>query len=609
MDVLDLSGSAYERGFEHGRRLGPKIRSLYTQMLTTSILPFLNRLQADIEEVLVEYKKPLYSEGQFSYQVLLQSAQNVLPQIPEPYVEELRGMAAGSAVDFDQLLVMNTFVDSMMNMRSIAFFLNQIQAPRLVSVTFDGSIQTDGRDNNGDGAVDEIDEGAVDPYEPTPYALMTEVPTDASIRMVIQDQDLGADGLGVDPETIRIQLNTDLYVFGDPSITTRNVDSAGEILEVVFTPPGGLPPASVVSLLLQAGDRSIVTDPPPAHARFMRDERFVFSTAGYGKPPQEIENRGERDNRTQPPSLAFALRGSATSDGHVLAAQHFALLDNNAMHKHGAILVHRPDDGFAHVVPAWSGLWAGFSGMNSEGLVYLANTSDTLNNSIVGEVKDKLIAAKLLASGLPIEIVGREILSRSRTTADAIEVLRTIKVGFGWNILLADRTGDLAMVELDADIQEDGHNGFHVFRPDAASADHLDAWGRLWASVGLDDIRAATHYRKNADDVGFTVLGFEVRPQRFWSTFYYRSLRAYYLLGEEISRAYGSSDLPSVKELLRAPELIDQRDSMNAAIYEPEALRLHYAMGQVPATSGPFVEFNFGAAIGESFATEFTEEQ
>ena len=50
-------------------------------------------------------------------------------------------------------------------------------------------------------------------------------------------------------------------------------------------------------------------------------------------------------------------------------------------------------------------------------------------------------------------------------------------------------------------------------------------------------------------------------------------------------------DVPTAINILRIPDLIDSRDSMNAVIYEPESLRLHFAMGQVPATSGPFLEF------------------
>ncbi len=38
---------------------------------------------------------------------------------------------------------------------------------------------------------------------------------------------------------------------------------------------------------------------------------------------------------------------------------------------------------------------------------------------------------------------------------------------------------------------------------------------------------------------------------------------------------------------------------MNAVVFEPEALRLHFAMGEVPAPTGPFIPLDLGAALGK----------
>ena len=53
-------------------------------------------------------------------------------------------------------------------------------------------------------------------------------------------------------------------------------------------------------------------------------------------------------------------------------------------------------------------------------------------------------------------------------------------------------------------------------------------------------------------------------------------------------------------EIIGLYELVDQRDSMNAAVYEPERGLLHFAMGQVPATSGPWVTVDVGAMFDGS---------
>src|SRR5690606_21926185 len=143
-----------------------------------------------------------------------------------------------------------------------------------------------------------------------------------------------------------------------------------------------LAPGAISSVVVQAGDRKIVEQPPPAHARFMRDERMTFSVKGAGKAPHEIANRGFEDGRTQPPAFAFAARGAATG-GDPLLAQHFALLDANTAHKHTAVFIHQPERGPAFAVVGWAGVIWGFSGLNVRGLAYGCTYSDSLDNSVV----------------------------------------------------------------------------------------------------------------------------------------------------------------------------------------------------------------------------------
>jgi hypothetical protein len=475
-------------------------------------------------------------------------------------------------------------MDSMLGFRAITLLVRLIQAPQVVRVAFE--------DSQGNLI------GALAPYEPSPYASMVEVPVDARVRIVLKDPD------GVDPATVRIQLNREVFLAGDPSIETTVSGKHGEQLEILFTPPELLPPASIVSLQFQAGDRSLVTDPPPSHARFMRDERIVFTTKGFGEADlYRIGNRGDEDTRFQPPPISFALRGSATTGGKVLAAHHFALLDTNTSHKHTVLFVHKPTEGNPHMILGWAGVIFGFSGMNSDGLVYTVNPSDTLDNPLAGEFLKHLFNARLVSSGVPIGIMGRELLTTRRSVEEAMEYLKHQKSTFGWNVLLVDRAGSMAAVELDSNILGQRDGGFHSYTPDTTNPANLDPWGRPWASVGPDDLCMASHFQANSQDIELTILGFPLlRPQRFWTSFYFRSLRAFYILGDEIEAAYGQLDVAKVIQILSIPELVDQRDSMNAAVYEPEDLKVHFAMGQVPATSGPFLEFDLGAARGEGAA-------
>ncbi len=625
-EIVTLTGTPYERGYRHGELLESKIRSLYTTLLETSLMPYLNREQGDVEAFLEEYQKPEYSNGRFSYQLMLQSGQNlekILEDEHPEYVEEMQGVADGSGIDYDKILVLNTFVDTMLAFRSVTFFIRQLQAPRIQRLDFIAAdLATDGIDNNGDGLIDEDNDGTVkqhlyrdvysDEYAPRPVASMVEVPTDVRIHLILYDppglagfkdpdgEQKPGESQGMDPETLRIQLGTTVYTAADECITTALWGDDRMGLEVVFTPPGGLPSASVVSLIVQAGNLSRIVNPPPVHARFMRDERIVFSTRGYGLRPHQISNLGEWDGRSMPTSIGFAVRNGATPDGRIRLAHHFALLDSNTSHKHAVLLVHRPDQGKAHVTLGWAGLIWGFSGMNEDGLVYMINPSDTLDNPLAGQVRKQVWMAKLLLDSTPVGLEGREMLTNMSSVPEAKEFLAAEGSTFGWNLLLGDSQGRMAAVELDSNILEDDDGGFSVFGPETSDPDNLDPHGRRLASVGPDDLRIASHFVKNTPDIDSMILIFDVQPQHFWSSFYYRSLRTWNILGQKIAAGYGRLGTQEIIELLRVPDLVDLRDSMNAVVYEPGKTRLHFAMGRVPATDAEFVEYDLSGGAEEA---------
>ncbi|MEN9800811.1 MAG: hypothetical protein RL653_4508 [Pseudomonadota bacterium] len=107
--------------------------------------------------------------------------------------------------------------------------------------------------------------------------------------------------------------------------------------------------------------------------------------------------------------------------------------------------------------------------------------------------------------------------------------------------------------------------------------------------MGPDDLRMAVHYQRNTEDI-FTlaVAGQRIQPQRFWSTTWYRSLRAFGVLGDALKAGYGGWDAAGVQGLLGARGLEDARDGMNAVVLDPVRRVLHVAQGAVPATSAGF---------------------
>ncbi|HUU03969.1 MAG TPA: hypothetical protein VM425_21210 [Myxococcota bacterium] len=713
--IVVLRGSPYERGFQHGRQLSAHIRSLYAKLLASSIMPFLNREQLNIAPVLPVYSRPEYRDGQFSYRMLLESGQYLYDNyLPESYRQELLGIADGAGMEFEQILILNTFVDTMLGFRAIVLFIQGIQDPFVSSFAFEGGVDSDAYDNDGDGQTDEPDEGVLTPYRPLAQAAFVEVPTDARVRVVIKDVNLPGlacldprnafpkgqmeierrclldecvlsscrgralldrdclsaeaqscieprlssncfkedcldltDPGCVNPESIRLSLDGQVYDATSDAVQTRLLPVEGDLppdvdpqcygpLEVLFSPPGGFAPASLMSLVIQAGDQSPIYSPEPFHNRYMRDERIVFTTAGYAAStgsdefPYQIPNRGVWDPSARPPSLAFAVRGSATADGNPLLAHHFALLDSNIVHEHSVLFVHIPDQGRPYAFLSWAGLAWGFSGMNDQGLTYSVNYSDSLDNPLTGGVLASIFEPEhlaeliknpnllglsraladthLYATGLPIGIIGREILAHGAGVNDGIESIYRAGRTYGWNFLLADAQGNLAAVETDAASQfpESGsapapaqEDGFTSYTPDTGDPQNLDAFGRPWASVGPDDLRVASHFQKDQDDMpDLNLLGlFKPESQRFWSGYYYRSLRAFYVLGDEIASRSGAIDVDETVDILRTPELVDTRDSMNACVYQPADRIINWAMGEVPATDLTFEAFDLEAAI------------
>lgn len=585
-ETVHLTGTDYERGLQHGTELRSKIRSFYTTMLTASLLPYVNREKPDIAGTLQRYAGPDYDEN-FSYKLLLESAEAMKAHIAPRYLEEMRGIADGSGLQLTDILVLNTFVDSVMCTRGVALALRLSQSPIVEQVAFSGPIGADGVDNDGDGATDEKNEGLVDEYDSIAHAVMAEVSVDATISWVLADAD------GIDPKTLRAQLDDTIFTFNSPELRSEALpDTPGEPrrLKVTLTPSQPLPAAATVTLMVMAGDLSTVSEPPPSHARFMRDERITFTTAGLGSKPWQVPNTGRDDGRSQPPSTAFAVRGSATVDGKPILAQHFSLLDANSSHKHTAIFVHHPPTGPSYAYVGWAGVIWGFSGLNANGLAVAANYSDTLKNSVVnGLLKQisKLAVAPLLTTGVPIGLALRELLETGDSAAAAAKALDDFDHTFGWNVILADASGALRSVEIDSLL---GGTARAWAPGDKAGRDD---WGQPLASVGVDDIRAGTHFVKNTDDMSpfeYPLPNFRlrIRRQSGWSSYYFRSLRAFGRLGDLIRDNYGKIDAAKAKQLVADPALVDTSDSMNAVVIEPATLRIHTSMGTVPATDSAF---------------------
>lgn len=574
---MELRGAPYERGLQHGTQLRSKIRSFYTTLLTNSLFPYLSREQPDIAAFLPEYGAERYQNGNFAYELLLDSAKNIERSLNRATREELQGIADGSGLTYDQILVLNTFFDSVLAVRGIALAIRLSRAPQLVSVTFTGA-DSDGVDNDDDGQIDEAGEGTFDPYVPEVFANAVELQVNTTIRLKLTDDD------GVDPATVRLYLSDRLYTADSPELSFNEL-SATE-LEVVFA-PATLTPAMVTTLVVGAGDRKIIETPPPSRASFMRDEELTFTTRGAGLARRDVRRPELTDGRTRPPPVAIGVRNTATVDGAIYLAHHFSLLDANTAHKHTVALRHVPESGPAFVTIGWAGIVYGLSGLSDRGVGYACNPADTLDNSVVGSIFDQvgdLSKAKLIASGLPIGFAGRRVLEQATDATSARTIVSDAARVYGWSCLFGDRNGGMEALEMDSNIFNDASRGLFPILPG-----ELDATGRRWAGSNDDNLVLGSNFVKNVPDITtLTVAGQRIVPQRQWSGFFNRSRRAADGALGLVTEAHGSIDAEFLQQLIAAPRFVDQSDSMNAVVLDLANLQVRSAMGQVPATDGPF---------------------
>ncbi len=577
-ETIEVRGTPYERGLSHGTQLRSKVRSFYTTLLTNSLFPYLSREQPDIASFLPEYAAERYQNGNFAYELMLDSAKNIERSLNKATREELQGVADGSGMTYDQILVLNTFVDTVLAVRGVALAIRLARAPLIKSVEFVGA-DSDGVDNDNDGQVDEAGEGHFEPYIPELFGLAVELAPQASIRIALTEVD------GVDPATVRLYLNNQLFTHESPAVVMNEVSPTE--LQVTLTPATPLASALTTTLVIGAGDKKIITVPLPERASFMRDEEIVFTTRGAGLHRRDLRRPPLTDGRTRPAPIAIGVRGSMTVGGAPYLAHHFSLLDANTAHKHTIAIRHVPETGPAFVTVGWAGIVYGLSGMSDRGVGYACDPSDTLDNSVVGSVLDQvadLSKAKLLARGMPIGFLGRRILEQATDAASARDVIANAERAYGWTCVLGDKNGGLEAIEVDNDIFNDGTRGTFPL-----TTTELDATGRRYASTSDDDFVLGSNFVKNVPDITtLNLAGQRIVPQRQWSGFFYRSRRAVDGAKGRLEAAKGSIDAEFLEQLIADPQFVDQSDSMNAVVLDLANLQVRSAMGQVPATSGRF---------------------
>ncbi len=95
---LHVEGSPREMGLQHGRLLRPVVRRIYE-----------------------EYIRMIRWFRALSRAELLRRGRRLEPHIPAPYLEEMRGLAEGAAMEYEDILIAHTFLESVQAVQCSCF--------------------------------------------------------------------------------------------------------------------------------------------------------------------------------------------------------------------------------------------------------------------------------------------------------------------------------------------------------------------------------------------------------------------------------------------------------------------------------------------------------
>lgn len=129
---------------------------------------------------------------------------------------------------------------------------------------------------------------------------------------------------------------------------------------------------------------------------------------------------------------SFALTGDAAADGHVILARNFDFEAGPIFDEKKAVFLVEEQGRIPYASVSWPGLIGVMSGMNAEGLALVVHGAR---------------ARKPRSMGEPVPHTMRQLLGAARTTSEAVAILKTKDPMVSHLVMIADASGDVAIVE------------------------------------------------------------------------------------------------------------------------------------------------------------------
>jgi isopenicillin-N N-acyltransferase like protein len=129
---------------------------------------------------------------------------------------------------------------------------------------------------------------------------------------------------------------------------------------------------------------------------------------------------------------SFALTAGAAEDGHTFLARAFDFEAGRLLDEHKAVFLVRENGKNPYASVAWPGLVGVVTGMNDAGLALVVHGGR---------------AREVRSAGEPLVHTMRNVLAQARTTEEALSLLQAREPMVSHIVMLADRSGDTAVVE------------------------------------------------------------------------------------------------------------------------------------------------------------------
>lgn len=230
----------------------------------------------------------------------------------------------------------------------------------------------------------------------------------------------------------------------------------------------------------------------------------------------------------------LAVSGEASKGGALIMGRNVDYFGFGLEQCGSLIVVYHPRQGVPVVAVSFIGMVGAYTGINGEGVAF--------GNMLIFNARDQSIAP----DGLPIQIAMRLAAHRSRSARAMSAILRSQKRMAPMNVMAADGK-EAILLELGL-----GSSGVRL--------------------AGRGVLAASNHFRTP-----------ELRAREV-------ACERYATLIATAEKNYGAFDVELMKKTLHAARI--KGLNLQAAVFEPAAMKMHVSVNQTPASKGPYTAFD-----------------